>query len=57
MLVQRPSLTAAVVQRLTDRGIVHVGDDGKGTRQVQVMGSGRHRYVCFNEAALKAAAK
>ena len=54
-LVRRPRLASAVLQRLAVRGFVHVGGDEKVTRQVLVKGltQGRHRYVCFDLAALR----
>jgi hypothetical protein len=58
-LVERGAIFSVVVQHLANKGFVHLGDDGKATRQVLVKGlaKGRPRYVCFDLAALKAAKK
>jgi uncharacterized protein (DUF927 family) len=58
-LIGRRGIFGLVIQRLADQGIVHLGGDGKPTREILVKGlaEGRHRYVCFDVAALKAGGK
>jgi hypothetical protein len=50
----RRGIASLVVQRLSQRGVVHLGGDGKLTREVMAkeVAEGRHRYVCFDLARL-----
>ena len=52
--IGRRGIASLVVQRLSQRGVVHLGGDGKLTREVMAkeVAEGRHRYVCFDLARL-----
>jgi hypothetical protein len=53
-LVRPPAIATPVLRRLAKQKIVHVGPDGKLTRQVLVnaLTKEKRRYVCFDVKAL-----